>query len=99
MEARLHFRVTNSAPVTAIVYHPLRREIVTGHEGQLKMINNSIRATPPISADGLIKCWEADTGKLSTILRKHQGWVSNLLYWCVVYYYFNVSDYINFMHL
>ena len=74
MEARLHFRVTNSAPVTAIVYHPLRREIVTGHEGQLKMINNSIRATPPISADGLIKCWEADTGKLSTIRNIKDGY-------------------------
>lgn len=36
MEERLHFRLTNSASVTAFSYHPIRREIVTGHEGEIR---------------------------------------------------------------
>ena len=36
MEGRLHFRLTNSASVTTFAYHPIRREIVTGHEGEIR---------------------------------------------------------------
>ena len=36
MEGRLHFRLANSASVTTFAYHPIRREIVTGHEGEIR---------------------------------------------------------------
>lgn len=34
MDAKLSFRLSNCSSVTAFTYHPLRREIVTGHEGK-----------------------------------------------------------------
>ncbi|XP_019851105.1 PREDICTED: nuclear distribution protein nudF 1-like [Amphimedon queenslandica] len=64
MDARvMSFKLNCSSPVTAFTYHPLRREIVTGHE------------------DGLIKTWDADTGKSTLSLKKHEGMITDLLYW------------------
>ncbi|ELT89388.1 hypothetical protein CAPTEDRAFT_187404 [Capitella teleta] len=31
--------------------------------------------------DGVIKCWEADTGKLITCHYDHKGWITDFLFW------------------
>ena len=56
MERRLHFRANNAAPITAVAYHPARKEIVTGHEGMLQLANNSV----------FTKCHESHTSTNKT---------------------------------
>ena len=35
----------------------------------------------PCILDGVLKCWELDSGRLVVTLREHKGWVTDLLYW------------------
>lgn len=92
MDAKLQFRLNNSAPVTAFTYHPLRREVITGHEGEDRSLESLLLKGSQTKSthlniqflfhtDGIIKGWEAETGKLTIVFKKHQGMITDLLFW------------------
>ena len=53
MDAKLSFRLSNCSSVTAFTYHPLRREIVTGHEG--KILHRASEALNDLHKTGIIE--------------------------------------------
>ncbi|XP_015205144.2 uncharacterized protein [Lepisosteus oculatus] len=63
MQKQLSIRDGACRPITALGYHPSRREVITG------------------CADGVIKWWDIESGKLSIKAAKHSGMVTSFLYW------------------
>ena len=46
MERRLRVPSTHTAPVSALAYQPVRREIITGHEGKQSASSISLLLSP-----------------------------------------------------
>ena len=76
MEIKRHIPDAHFETITSLAYNPFERLLFSGSEdGTIKVRIETLLT--------LIKSqvWNCDTGELEKTLTKHEGWVTDLLYW------------------
>ncbi|KAH0629939.1 hypothetical protein JD844_012433, partial [Phrynosoma platyrhinos] len=74
MQEHLRMKECHRSPITALGYHAVRGECLTGF------------------ADGVIKWWDMESGRMALCTKEHAGWVTHFLSWTQARLLFSASN-------